>query len=1161
MSGHLALERIEVRRTPGFRRAGFTVDGLSPGVNVVYGPNGAGKTTTARAIESILWPDDAVQPEASLFGRYLLDGARWTVDLDTTRRACQRDGLPAEPPAFPPGIARDRYRLSLTELLQADDRSFAEQIARESAGGYDVAAAAARLGFNGRVSGRQAVGDALRSARKQVDEARRVQEDLRAQELMLARLRSEQEKAAAAVGGAQALDRALELADARDAKAALTGQMKAFPEWMGRLVGDEKERLDRLREQAEAAEQARRQAEASLEEARLRLSGANLPGDGLRYEQLSAFRETLDRLRELDRTCRDAERRQAEAKAVLAAEERSLGGAVVRNRLATLALPGLQELGKHARTEAKLWGERASVEEELGRLGDETEPPDPDRLWQGMRSLSGWLRGPDPGTVSRMRRTAMTSVAVALLVGAGGFVAVGGPPVAALLALLLGLATGWGLLALLLRRAPDLRSLHRQEFERLDLAGPQVWSEEGVTARLEVLQREAVEAEAARDRKTRRSEVLQKLATLGARQAELDTERASLAARVGLPPGAGFDEWVWLVERIGSWQTAERKVREAEAALEASRRERERLLTALGAALRPFGYAEPRGVEAAVAALDDLGRRREAWEAARHAADQAQEKLEQAKNQAQRVAEERAAVFARLGLNAADLGDEAQIRRWVERLEEYRSLQSDWDFARRRVQELEPGSGESIVPWAGRPREELKQARQEVAAAAEHLEEATKEIHSIEALVEQAKKQHALEEALARYEEARDQVRALFRQEARMALGRVLASAVQELSRDSERPQVFHRARDVFARITAGRYRLELQDGEGPAFRAVESETGEGRSLEELSSGTRVQLLLAVRVAFVETQEHGVRLPLVFDEVLANSDDERARAVMDAVVALACEGRQIVYFTAQMDEVAKWRSVLRGSDVPHAFLDLAALRRGQEATRWPLPEEPALEARPVPAPGDRSYAEYGRLLQVPGIDPYASDLGHVHLWHLLDAAGDLYRVLRHGLERWGPLHTLGEPGSEALLGEDGLRIYRQAFAAARALEATLQAWRIGRGRPVDAGALAASGAVSRTFLPRVAELARQYGGDARLLVESLERGALPRFRQSSIDQLREHLEQQGYLDDLEPLAPEEVRARVLGAVAGELRQGLLTQEHVERLIRTGTGARSAVPGR
>ena len=61
---------------------------------------------------------------------------------------------------------------------------------------------------------------------------------------------------------------------------------------------------------------------------------------------------------------------------------------------------------------------------------------------------------------------------------------------------------------------------------------------------------------------------------------------------------------------------------------------------------------------------------------------------------------------------------------------------------------------------------------------------------------------------------------------------------------------------------------------------------GASRDLAELSAGRRLQLLVAVRMGFVEEQERGVRVPIVMDETLANSDDASAEALIGAVVEL-----------------------------------------------------------------------------------------------------------------------------------------------------------------------------------------------------------------------------------------------------------------------------------
>lgn len=55
----LAFEDIHVDRAPGFDSGGLSVDGLSPGINVVHGPNASGKSTLGQSMQWLLWPDEA----------------------------------------------------------------------------------------------------------------------------------------------------------------------------------------------------------------------------------------------------------------------------------------------------------------------------------------------------------------------------------------------------------------------------------------------------------------------------------------------------------------------------------------------------------------------------------------------------------------------------------------------------------------------------------------------------------------------------------------------------------------------------------------------------------------------------------------------------------------------------------------------------------------------------------------------------------------------------------------------------------------------------------------------------------------------------------------------------------------------------------------------
>jgi hypothetical protein len=188
-------------------------------------------------------------------------------------------------------------------------------------------------------------------------------------------------------------------------------------------------------------------------------------------------------------------------------------------------------------------------------------------------------------------------------------------------------------------------------------------------------------------------------------------------------------------------------------------------------------------------------------------------------------------------------------------------------------------------------------------------------------------------------------------------------------------------------------------------------------------------------------------------------------------------------------------------------------------------------------------------VNAPGLDPRRQAVGAVHLWHLIDDPSALHALLKRGIERWGQLRSLveqGEGGASLLPG--GAADWPALEARGRALTAAFEAWRVGRGRPVDRAVLLDSGAVSDKFIDAVAALAADCAGDAKALIQALENGQVPRWQANKTEQLRDYLEAEGYLDPRNPATGEDIRIAVLRAVAGDLQQGRLDQGWIDRLI-------------
>ncbi|MBQ2682894.1 MAG: AAA family ATPase [Thermoguttaceae bacterium] len=128
----------------------------------------------------------------------------------------------------------------------------------------------------------------------------------------------------------------------------------------------------------------------------------------------------------------------------------------------------------------------------------------------------------------------------------------------------------------------------------------------------------------------------------------------------------------------------------------------------------------------------------------------------------------------------------------------------------------------------------------------------------------------------------------------------VAGKMMEEIRKSYEKerqPETLRDASRVLRRLTDGRYvKIWTPLGEDTLF----VDTDDGRSLEvaSLSRGLREQLFIAIRLALTGTfEKHGINLPMVFDDVLVNFDNRRARRAAKLLLEFAEAGRQIFLFT------------------------------------------------------------------------------------------------------------------------------------------------------------------------------------------------------------------------------------------------------------------------
>jgi uncharacterized protein YhaN len=203
-----------------------------------------------------------------------------------------------------------------------------------------------------------------------------------------------------------------------------------------------------------------------------------------------------------------------------------------------------------------------------------------------------------------------------------------------------------------------------------------------------------------------------------------------------------------------------------------------------------------------------------------------------------------------------------------------------------------------------RCRAEIARLEEEQAAARREEEQTRRALEAVDTSDAAAKAREAMESAAARY-------RAALIPWARLRLAHALLRESLKRFRERAQAPMVEAASRYFALISGGRYpRLEAdEEGDRPVLRA-QREDGVHIGVEAMSEGTADQLYLALRLAALELRrESHPRMPLVLDDVLITSDDERVSNILRALAKFA-EGGQVLLFTHHRHLIELARSTL-----------------------------------------------------------------------------------------------------------------------------------------------------------------------------------------------------------------------------------------------------------
>ncbi len=1104
----MKLEQLTIERLPGIA-VGFTLDALSGDINLVTGPNTIGKSSLVRAIRFLLRPPEKGDPPVSLSAAFRDGDASWRVERTGSRIQWRGNGEIAERPPLPDGEEVSRYCLSMEDLIASNqtDQRLAEDLQRELSGGFDLGEPRGKLG--GRHGA--AEGKALAQARRGLLDAERDSAQLGARGERLPELARSIDNALKASRQCQRINRARELLAVVTQRKTQATALDEFPPGMEKLGGEEKTDLDRFRKRREGLEDKLREAKLEREQTARQIE--QLGFEDSRLEAAENARELAERkLQQITgkrQEIAQLKKDEAKAEARLESASQALGGTGPPQ----LDADKLREAEGFAAGYTALQSKQNQLEIRKGIVG---AAPDEQELRQhekGIEALRDWLGGPSPSRPPRANHSVLlASLVCGVLAGASLFFLSPAIGMALLAATLLGIA----LAAWQLRPAVNtIGAEARERFEALEFPAPAVWSGKEVRQRLRELEEARGQLIAKRVQAEGAREIERELEKTGQAMRDAEKERRQLAESIGFDPTMpliAFERFTYLVKE---WDEAGKELAENRREIAHHRQALDAAAEALRESLQPW-WSEPQpDLDALESAAESFRSRLAKAQAAAERLRIATAEISNLEGQIQVCDEDIGKLFAGVGLEP---GDEQGLRERLESLDPWKRIKDEErDLGVREKQyrdELKDSPELCELAEAG-DEIKLRESLEEQRSLADQLEKLRDERSRIEADIGIAESGNSIAAAIESVSEA-ETVLIARRDELLDHLATdLLLDQVEQAYTAEHQPEVLGKAKDLFREVTAHGFDIELA-GDG-GFRARDLTQNEMRNLDELSTGTRMQLLLAVRTAWVQTRR---MLPLFLDEALTTSDEARTAEIVNSLKTLAKKsGVQVIYFSARQSEASLWRRAV-GDDLH--VIDLGRMRgrkESDEPVAFNLPEIPA-----IPAP-EGSPEEYAKLLGVPAIDPHR-DAGEIHLFHLLrDDLNVLHRLMsEYRMATLGQAQSLLEQGvneSDAWRG----RLLGRCHGARN----WVHAWRRGRERKIGRSELEASGAISDTFMEPVSALlaSSPASGSPGHLLERLRAREFSGFRGKKADELEAWLQENGYLDEREPLSSAGRRSEVL----------------------------------
>jgi len=1126
------LQELTIQKMPGLPHGLKPYKDLSPAINIIAGPNASGKSSTARAIQKLIWRKKTDGIRAS--GHIQIADDPWDIRIDSNNIVVQRDGKEDALKGLPAVEEKNRYMLALHELIKADEGDLAKQIIKESIGGYDLEQAREKLSYSSTIKNRGvAEFKKYEDENNNVKEQQEHQKKIKKEEKRLDDLEKQKEVAEEAEKQKELYDRVVKYLREKIDYKHKEDQYKAFPQVLEKATGEEYTRIEELESDIDDAVSTIEGAQEIVDEQKNILRQLDIPENGVAPKDLLEIEERVERLEKLDEKLSKLEEEKVKQESLRKVALKSIDQELETSEWTGLNLKDIEDLDKYFEKAHRTASTKRFLEKEIEELERQKDEGvfEKSTIQKGIESLSLWLQEQRVGSnfpnwvIIAILIVSILAIVTIFFWWQGG--AIG-------LLLMIGLSL-YGLWKSKQLPKNERISVREEDYQETGLPPIDSWNPESVKNKLKDLVEKLQESSWQERIKQELKKRFEQLSDLQKQIKDVEKNEEELRSKISSLPELPFEDpqnykaLYWFFVHAQKWQDANAEVLALAKEWENESDRLEEELEKCSTLFKQYNAGSPKDAVEAKAQFEYLEQQEENRQNAEKELKNQSGIIEKARKLIKEKRDKLEKIYGKLDI---EVGKKDEVKLLLNQLEEYEAAKEDFGVSQKLFSDKK-----ALMENHSRYEEERSQIEhlnldeaedklQEYKEKSDGLIDIRDEITQIKTKIESLKAGHSLEDALKKRDESLLDLQNLYEENISSITGNLLVDQLKQEVREQNRPKVFHEANHLFNRITKGRYEIKIGEKDEPEFRAYDTVQKVGKTLEELSTGTRIQLLLSVRMAFVETQESSIKLPILADELLGNSDDMRAKAIIEALTQISNDGRQVFYFTAQADEVTKWDTYLsEDNEVDYQIFELQEVMSNgtlRENASNGLGEIALLQK--VPKPDGLTYEEYADALEIDRFDVILDNITQIHLWYLLNDKNLLYNCLKSGINNWGQLKSFLKHGGHIEgLGEEEIAQIREKV---QFIEHFQNLYQQGRPKPIDRSILESTDAVSPHFIDEVSEKLKELNGNPADLLTALENSEVSGFRSNKIEELESYLFEKGFIDDRDPLDLDEIKTRV-----------------------------------